>query len=63
MSACRRRPPESPRRRRGRDLPAGLHKWHTRWRAEGEAGLVERSSRPRRSPRRTPPELEARIER
>jgi transposase InsO family protein len=40
-----------------------LHKWHTRWRAEREAGLVERSSRPRRSPRRTPPELEARIER
>ncbi|WP_379542749.1 IS481 family transposase, partial [Pseudonocardia sulfidoxydans] len=40
-----------------------LHKWHTRWQAEGEAGLVERSSRPHRSPRRTPVEVEARIER
>lgn len=40
-----------------------LHKWHTRWQAEGEAGLVERSSRPDHSPRRTPPELVARIER
>jgi transposase InsO family protein len=40
-----------------------LHKWHTRWQSEGEAGLAERSSRPRRSPRLTPPELEARIER
>jgi len=40
-----------------------LHKWHTRWQAEGEAGLVERSSRPHRSPQRTPARLEARIER
>jgi transposase InsO family protein len=29
-------------------------KWCARWRAEGEDGLVDRSSRPRRQPRRTP---------
>ena len=29
-------------------------KWCGRWRAEGEQGLVDRSSRPRRQPRRTP---------
>jgi transposase InsO family protein len=40
-----------------------LHNWHSRWVADGEAGLEERSSRPHQSPRRTPPELEARIER
>jgi transposase InsO family protein len=40
-----------------------LHKWHSRWQTAGEAGLVERTSRPHRSSRRTPPELEARIER
>jgi transposase InsO family protein len=34
-----------------------VHKWVRRYRAEGEAGLEDRSSRPRRSPRRTPPEL------
>jgi transposase InsO family protein len=33
------------------------HKWVRRYRAEGEAGLEDRSSRPRRSPRLTPPEL------
>lgn len=37
------------------------HRWIARWRAEGEAGLVDRSSRPRHSPRRTSPELEARV--
>jgi transposase InsO family protein len=31
-------------------------KWLARFRAEGEAGLVDRSSRPRYSPSRTPPE-------
>ncbi len=31
-----------------------VRKWCGRWRAEGEAGLQDRSSRPRRSPRRTP---------
>ena len=38
-----------------------LHKWHSRWQAEGEAGLQERSSRSHHTPRRTPPQLEARI--
>ncbi|MCY3863177.1 MAG: helix-turn-helix domain-containing protein [bacterium] len=32
---------------------ATVAKWWHRWQAEGEAGLVDRSSRPRRSPRRT----------
>ncbi len=32
--------------------------WLARYRAEGEAGLVDRSSRPHRIPRRTPPERE-----
>ena len=31
------------------------YKWVRRFRAEGVAGLVDRSSRPHRSPRRTPP--------
>ena len=34
-----------------------IHKWVRRYRAEGETGLEDRSSRPRRSPRLTPPEL------
>jgi transposase InsO family protein len=29
-----------------------VYRWLKRWRAEGEAGLLDRSSRPRRSPRR-----------
>jgi transposase InsO family protein len=29
-------------------------KWCARWRAEGDQGLLDRSSRPRRQPRRTP---------
>jgi transposase InsO family protein len=37
------------------------HRWIARWRAEGEAGLADRSSRPRRSPQRTSAEVEARI--
>ena len=37
------------------------HRWIARWRAEGEAGLADRSSRPHHSPRRTSPEGEARI--
>src|SRR4051812_10391415 len=37
------------------------HRWVARYRAEGEAGLVDRSSRPRRCPRRTPAEVEARV--
>jgi len=30
------------------------HRWVARFRADGEAGLLERSSRPHRCPRRTP---------
>lgn len=37
------------------------HRWIARWRAEGEAGLVDRSSRPHHSPRATSSEVEARI--
>jgi transposase InsO family protein len=37
------------------------HRWIARWRAEGEPGLVDRSSRPHTSPHRTSPEVEARI--
>jgi transposase InsO family protein len=37
------------------------HKWIRRWRAEGEAGLHDRSSKPRTTPHRTPPALEARV--
>jgi len=33
------------------------HKWVRRFRSEGWPGLEDRSSRPRRSPRQTPPEL------
>jgi len=35
--------------------------WITRYHTEGEAGLVDRSSRPHTSPTRTPPEVEDRI--
>jgi transposase InsO family protein len=31
-----------------------VYRWLKRWRAEGEAGLLDRSSRPRRSPRQLP---------
>ncbi|MBT2384661.1 IS481 family transposase [Streptomyces sp. ISL-11] len=37
------------------------HKWVHRWRAEGEPGLRDRSSRPRTTPHRTPPAVEARV--
>ena len=37
------------------------HKWWARYRAEGEAGLLDRSSRPHRSPSRTPARIERRI--
>ncbi|MFF4949642.1 IS481 family transposase [Streptomyces chattanoogensis] len=37
------------------------HKWVRRWRAEGEAGLADRSSRPRTTPHRTGAETEARV--
>lgn len=38
-----------------------IHKWRARYRGEGPAGLADRSSAPRRSPRRTAPHREARI--
>lgn len=37
------------------------HRWVRRFLAEGGAGLSDRSCRPRRSPRRTPAEVEARV--
>jgi transposase InsO family protein len=40
---------------------ATAYKWLRRYRAEGEAGLLDRSSRPHRSPRRLPDAVEARI--
>ena len=41
---------------------ATAYKWWARWRAEGDRGLWDRSSRPHRSPNRTPRQLERRIE-
>ena len=40
---------------------ATCYKWLGRWRAEGMAGLSDRSCRPHRSPRRLPPEREQAI--
>lgn len=40
---------------------ATAYKWVRRFREEGEAGLADRSSRPLRSPRRLPAELEAAV--
>ncbi|MFD9083325.1 IS481 family transposase [Streptomyces erythrochromogenes] len=37
------------------------HKWVRRWRAEGDAGLRDRSSRPGRTPHRTPAATEAEV--
>ncbi|MET8509176.1 IS481 family transposase [Streptomyces sp. NPDC004787] len=37
---------------------ATAHKWIRRWRAEGEAGLADRSSRPRTTPHRTAAAME-----
>ena len=37
------------------------YRWWRRYQAEGEAGLVDRPSRPRSCPHRTPPELEAQV--
>ncbi len=39
-----------------------LGKWHARWKEEGEAGLLDRPSRPSRSPHQTPVEVEDLIE-
>jgi len=41
---------------------ATAYKWWRRWQQEGPGGLLDRSSRPHRSPRRTSPRLERRIE-
>ena len=38
-----------------------VRKWVRRYREEGEAGLHDRSRRPKRSPRHTPPEVEERV--
>ncbi|MFF8265750.1 IS481 family transposase, partial [Streptomyces virginiae] len=40
---------------------ATAHKWMRRWRAEGEAGLADRPSRPRTTPHRTPAAVEAQV--
>jgi transposase InsO family protein len=40
---------------------ATAHKWVRRWRSEGEAGLIDRSSRPRRTPHRTLASVETRV--
>ncbi len=40
---------------------ATAHKWVRRWRAEGEAGLHDRSSRPHTTPHRTAAEVESRV--
>jgi transposase InsO family protein len=37
------------------------YRWVRRWRAEGQAGLADRSSRPHHSPTRTPPGVEQAI--
>ncbi|WP_261958447.1 IS481 family transposase [Streptomyces nigrescens] len=37
------------------------HKWMRRWRAEGEMGLEDRSSRPHTTPHRTRPDIEDRV--
>ena len=39
-----------------------LGKWYERWISEGEEGLADRSSRPARSPNRTPIQIEDRVE-
>jgi transposase InsO family protein len=41
--------------------PKTVRKWVARWRAEGEVGLVDRSSRPRRLRRPTPEAVAARV--
>ncbi len=43
--------------------PQSVRKWLRRYRAEGRAGLADRTSRPQHSPRRLPARLEQRIAR
>jgi transposase InsO family protein len=38
-----------------------LYKWRKRWREEGEAGMLDRSSRPRHCPARTPRQRERNV--
>ena len=38
-----------------------VYKWRRRYRAEGLAGLLDRSSRPKASPNRTPDVIEAKV--
>ncbi|MFD7916910.1 leucine zipper domain-containing protein, partial [Streptomyces sp. NPDC059752] len=40
---------------------ATAHTWMRQWRTEGETGLDDRSSRPRTTPHRTPPDVEAKV--
>ncbi len=40
---------------------ATVHKWWHRWLAEGDSGLWDRTSRPHRSPTRTPKRVEDRV--
>ncbi|WP_329274056.1 IS481 family transposase [Streptomyces sp. NBC_00691] len=40
---------------------ATAHKWMRRWRAEGDTGLYDRSSRPRSTPHRTPAAVEEQV--
>ncbi|MDF9815147.1 IS481 family transposase [Streptomyces sp. SPB162] len=40
---------------------ATAHKWVRRWRAEGDAGLFDRSSRPHSTPHRTPAAIENQV--
>ena len=37
---------------------AAMTKWYKRWLAQGEAGLLDRTSRPERQPTRTPDDIE-----
>ena len=41
--------------------PPTARKWAARFRAEGPAGMIDRSSRPRSMPARTPPAVVRRI--
>lgn len=51
-----------PRRRRDGRVAGNRPQWWQRWVEEGPAGLEDRGSRPKRSPRRTPAPIERKIE-
>ena len=63
MSAGGRRPPRAHVAAEAGVSRQCLSKWHARWRANGEAGLADRSSRPAHSPDRVPLDVQGRIER